>query len=804
MNQQGSGLFAGGAAVPLQGVQIEVNAVGVATTVVVSQRYRNTERVPVEAVYTFPLPESAAVCGFSAQIGERRIVGEVLEREAAFDKYDDAMAGGHGAFLLDQDRPNIFTASVGNLLPQQEIVVRIEFVMPLEQRGDEMRLLLPTSVAPRYVPLEDAVSREHAELERLNPPRVMGAVPYGLSLSATFDALQPIASVAVPSHPAEVQIDTNRAQVTLMGRAIQLDQDFVISLTLRERQQATAVVGRDEKGRRAAMLNFFPDLSSLPRQAVEVVFLVDRSGSMDGASIDQARNALLLSLRSLEEGDLFNLVGFGSSFQSLFPRSVGYTQATLDQATAHAQGISANLGGTELLPPLQQILSQPLQEGRPRQLIVLTDGEVSNDAECIALAERHRESTRIFTFGVGYGASEYLVRGLARASRGEAEMIHPNERIESKVMRQFGRLTRPALKNLRVRWDGLTTGIIAPAEVPPLFDGDRVTLYAELTGASAGSVRIDADGPQGPLALSLAVDPEHSVLAPAVPTLMARAAIADLEAGQSGQQRGSNQRERREQRNKERLVALSCQYGLLSSATSFVAVEQREASEAAPAELRRIPIAMTKGWHDWENKPIALGGLAVPMAGRTPAPMAPGAMTGSFAPPPMQLAASAPESASEREGGFFRKLFSRPMRRAKQAVMADLDGYAMAEECDDAVCEASATVGMRDHESGSLLALTTAQKVDGRWELTADLVRFAGHELSRLQQLAQGLTGADAATRDAVVATVLALHLLCERFSAENEQWELLAEKAKRWLAKTGVAIPSPHASFDAWLVGVL
>ena len=139
--------------VPLKGVQIDVKASGVAARVTVAQRYQNSEDVPVEAVYSFPLEESCAVCAFEVEIGGKRIVGKVEEREKAFEQYDDAMAKGHGAFLMDQDWPNIFTASVGNLLPKQEATVRITYVTELEQSGDAIRLMIPTTISPRYIPL---------------------------------------------------------------------------------------------------------------------------------------------------------------------------------------------------------------------------------------------------------------------------------------------------------------------------------------------------------------------------------------------------------------------------------------------------------------------------------------------------------------------------------------------------------------------------------------------------------------------------------------------------------------------------
>ena len=152
MKSTPAGLTAGNKPVPLLGVRYDVVVENVASRVTIAQRFRNTESQPIEAMYTFPLDEGSAVCAFEVEIGERRVIGRVEEREAAFERYDQAIADGDGAFLLDQDRPNIFTASVGNLKPNEEAVVRVSYVAEIEQRGDELRLQIPTTVSPRYVP----------------------------------------------------------------------------------------------------------------------------------------------------------------------------------------------------------------------------------------------------------------------------------------------------------------------------------------------------------------------------------------------------------------------------------------------------------------------------------------------------------------------------------------------------------------------------------------------------------------------------------------------------------------------------
>jgi len=197
-NPEAGGLFSNGQRVPLKGVSIDVKAAGAAAQVTVSQRYKNTEKIPVEAVYTFPLDESCAVSGFTIEVGGKTIAGKIEEREKAFEEYDAAMAQGHGAFLVDQDRPNIFTCSVGNLLPDQEVVVRLAYSTELEQNGDAIRLLIPTTISPRFMPAKTLEKIDPAELDHITPPTVDGPVPYGLKLSVELEAANDIREVNCP------------------------------------------------------------------------------------------------------------------------------------------------------------------------------------------------------------------------------------------------------------------------------------------------------------------------------------------------------------------------------------------------------------------------------------------------------------------------------------------------------------------------------------------------------------------------------------------------------------------------------
>jgi Vault protein inter-alpha-trypsin domain/von Willebrand factor type A domain len=757
------------APIPLEGVRVEAKIRDYCARVTVSQRYRNTEKKPLEAVYVFPLEEGAAVCGFEAVIGETHVVGHVKEREQAFAEYDDALAAGHGAYLLDQERPDVFTASIGNVPPGEEALVRITYVSELSREGDELRFALPTTVSPRYAPAQDQRGVGRTPAEALNPP-VAWSVPYGLELEIELDMPSPIRAVESPSHPLALDVDGRRATVRLGGRLTALDCDFVLKVRLADAPAARAWMETDESGKTAALLAFEPRFET--REAAgEVVFLVDRSGSMQGTSIQEARNALQLALRSLRAGCSFNIVGFGSTYESLYPESRPYDEDTLAEATRYVGQLDDSLGGTEILPALEWILERPAREALPRQLFVLTDGQVTNTEEVIALVRKHSVETRVFTFGIGAGASAHLVRGIARAGEGEAEFIHPGERIEEKVMRQLKRALSPALTGVEVDWGGLAVEP-APHCLPPVFAGGRLLAYGFLKAPQAADVVLRAKGPQGPVSFTLRLDPGTATREKLIGTLAARAMIRDLEEGRSPlhDRRGSLQDRGGRDRVKQEIVRLGVTYGLVSRETSFVAVEERKTPVQDPAVLRRVPITLTRGWGGRDDIRVA-GSLAPrsPAFRGLPQPaerLAEMAFDASSYATPMQASASAPTA---------------PRRN----VLEWLRGKSH---------RVAGPSPVPAHPARPFDALITLQRADGTWDLTAELADILERPLRELER-ALPLTSGDPNHAERAWATALALAWLEARPELANE-WELLADKARDWL----VRCPAQPGDGTSWL----
>jgi Ca-activated chloride channel family protein len=313
---------------------------------------------------------------------------------------------------------------------------------------------------------------------------------------------------------------------------------------------------------------------------------------MQGDSIEQARRALELCLRALAEGDRFNICRFGSTFELLSPQPLVYSGETLRQALGYVQAVDANLGGTELLPPLQAILKQPPAGGGVRQIVLLTDGQLGNEEAVIDLARRHRQSNRIFTFGIGWASSAFLVRGLARATGGAAEFVTAGERIEDKVLRTFGRMASPLIGDIELDGAGAELTLADP-DTPAVFEGDALALFARAAGPLPEQVILRMSTPDGPVSWTVPVPPPQDD-GGLIATLWARRRIQHLEQDRPREGRFAP----RERRHAKQLIQVSRDFGLLCSLTRFLAVEHRtpEERDDGQPELRRVPVQLARGW----------------------------------------------------------------------------------------------------------------------------------------------------------------------------------------------------------------
>lgn len=726
-----------GDAVPLKGVEVDGEVLGAHARVRVRQRYCNESGRAVEAVYTFPLPSDATLTAFAMTCAGRRLEGSVKEREAAFHAYDDAVVAGHGAALLEQERSNVFTATVGNLLPGEETLVEVEYVQRVTADEGSLRWMIPTLVAPRYIPGSAGGDRtahgEHPptdrvpDADRITPPRA-AEVGYGLKLDLLFDLGRAV-KVESPSHAITAVTEGARVRVRFAQPEVALDRDVV--LTARApgslASQAAGVVAHRALGSDGYLaLSVVPDLAgevgTAAAKGVTAIFVVDVSGSMAGDSIREARAALRLCLRHLRAGDRFNVIAFSNSHSSFEREPVPFTQASMASADRWVDSLSAE-GGTELLEPL--VLATTMA-GSGGVVMLLTDGEVGNEDEILqAVLKRRGESrARVYSFGIGTNVSDALLRDLARETGAAVEFIHPGERIDEKVVAQFSRAVAPRVTDVTVRFVGVDVGEVAPSRTPDLVDGEPWSLLARYTRGGGGTAEISGRWQGEAFALRVPLDLPEEVSRPVVAKLWAAERIRDLE--------DARVEGRRAESMKARITALAVEHGVASRYTSFVVVEQRSGDRRVSGmpDTVVVPVGLPAGWAMFEQERApaekakggrGYGGQNVNMTGpmrpsmkkRAMPPMGAGAVAArasAMAPPPAPAPMAAPKAAKMMD--------AMPMEDEADAFMED-EAAPMAEGGGDA-----------------LGALFGRQLASGLWD---DAALGAESELRRLRATARVL-----------------------------------------------------------------
>ncbi|KAF2871509.1 von Willebrand factor type A domain-containing protein [Massariosphaeria phaeospora] len=397
-----------------------------------------------EVRYTFPLYDGVSVVAFTCCVGDRTIIGEVKEKEKARAVFQEAVARGETAGLFEQlpDAADVFTTTVGNIPPGASVLIKLTYLGELkhDMEVDGIRFTIPNVIFSRYGSTPQALS---------------GTRAVGNGMSITVDAEMAegsvIQQIQSPSHPISVTVGTTslarnatpnmtKASVTL-SNITSLDKDFVLQIVAKDTGVPKAILETHPTipGHRALMATLVPKFA-LPSEKPEVVFVCDRSGSMQGSSIELVKQALKVFLKSLPVGVKFNICSFGSSYSFLWPKSVSYSQQTLDEAVRHAETFSANYGGTEMLTPLKATIEQRYKD-IPLEVMLLTDGEIWDQQTLFSYLNTEvgetKASIRVFTLGIGNGVSLSLIEGIARAGNGFSQTVDDNEKMDSKVVRML-------------------------------------------------------------------------------------------------------------------------------------------------------------------------------------------------------------------------------------------------------------------------------------------------------------------------------------------------------------------------------
>jgi Ca-activated chloride channel homolog len=619
---------------PLETVDAQVRITGLVSRTVLTQGYRNPFDVALEATYIFPLPDRAAVTAMTMTADGRTVQAELQEREQARQAYDQAISEGKRASIAEEERPDVFTMRVGNILPGERVSVALTLVGPMPYEDGEATYRLPLVVAPRYIPgtpidgpqVGDGYEVDtHAvpDASRITPPVLLPGFPNPVALSIGVD-LDPAGLTlgAVRSSLHTVVGEGSHIQIQPGERA---NRDFILRLEYADPQEARhalTLTPDAEGGEGTFRLTVLPPTSAGAVRPRDVVLLLDRSGSMQGWKMVAARRAAARIVDTLTKDDRFAVLTFDHSVESPPALPDGLVEATdrhRFRAVEHLATVDAR-GGTELLAPLEAALKLLTDGVRDRVLVLVTDGQVGNEDQILQAIAKNVRGVRVHTVGIDQAVNAGFLGRLAAAGGGRCELVESEDRLDDAMDRIHRRIGAPLVTGLTLNADGLDliADTVTPARLPDLFTGAPLVVtgrYRTNPADNAGLTLVGQSRDAGEWSLrSAAVPVEDSSLT----AVWARAHLRDLEDRYVSQDQWGE----RDQALEQRIVATSLRFGVLCRFTAWLAVDTRVVTDGSGPHRVIQPVEPAAGWDMLDAAvPMSLMASAAPAAPAAMAPM---------------------------------------------------------------------------------------------------------------------------------------------------------------------------------------
>jgi len=572
---------------PLKDTRVEISISGVIADVKVVQTYRNEGVRPINASYVFPASTRAAVYAMRMRLGDEVIVAKIKEKEIAKKEFEEAKKEGKSASLLEQDRPNVFSMHLANVMPQEQVEIELHYTELLVPTSGTYEFVFPTVVGPRYPSPKDSTAK--SEDGFVNTPYLhQGEKPTStLHISAKIAAGVPIQEISCPSHQVFPQFQNpSVAQLTMDDSdPFQGNRDFVLHYRLIGAQITSGVLlfqGEDE--------NYFLYMAQPPARVAteeipprEYIFVVDVSGSMNGYPLNTAKHLISDLIGKLRPTDLFNVVLFAGDSAVLSESSLAANKENMEKAFQLLDAQRGS-GGTELLPAVQRAMSMPRQKDMSRSIVVVTDGYVSGEEGVFDYIRENLGQSNVFAFGIGESVNRYLIEGMAKAGMGEPFIVGKESEAEAMAERFREYIQTPVLTNIQVKSPGFDTYDVHPTHFPDLLAERPIILFGKWRGPVTGTFELTGKSGRGDYLTRLDISglqPDESNRA--LRYLWARTRIAELSDYGSGNVRDDRIKE---------ITSLGLKYNLLTQYTSFIAVREVVTNTLGPAQDINQPLPL--------------------------------------------------------------------------------------------------------------------------------------------------------------------------------------------------------------------
>jgi Ca-activated chloride channel family protein len=584
------GTKAGTESFPLKSTSVTANVSGVIADVTVTQIYENQGTTPLHARYVFPGSTRAAVHGMRIRVGDKAVVAKIKERQKAAQEFQEAKAAGKNAALLEQQRPNVFSMAVANIMPGDRVEVQLTYSEMLIPEKGIYQFVYPTVVGPRYSNTPEASAPEDMKWVKSPYLHEGETSPAVFSIRVNLSTGVPLANLRSPSHEPRIEWEGPAvAHVSLDKDAG--NRDFILDYRLSGKEiQSGLMVFESEQG------NFFLLTVQPPERIAtrdipprEYIFVLDVSGSMHGFPLDTAKRVIENLVGNLKPTDTFNVVLFSGGSRVLSPASVPANSENIARALsviAHETGG----GGTELEAALRTATQLSRTGFVSRTVVVVTDGFIAEEAGALQLISENLNNTNFFAFGIGSSVNRYLIEGVARAGQGEPFIVIGPQEATAAGERFREYIESPVLTNVHVSYRGFDAYDVEPGAQPDLFAERPIVLFGKWHGPKGGQIEVTGRTATGTFSKVFdvkdsATRPEHAAL----PQLWARSRIARFSDFKFNRDDAEAIRE---------VTTLGLTYSLLTQHTSFIAVlEEVRNTSGQPRDVNQ-PLPLPEGVSD--------------------------------------------------------------------------------------------------------------------------------------------------------------------------------------------------------------
>jgi uncharacterized protein YegL len=735
--------------VPLTFIKVNATINTFISVVSITQFYRNQGSTPIECEYVFPLDDNGVVTRLAVQFDDgRELTAQVNDKKESENRYNRAIGGGHTAVLARTNEPDKMILNIGNLPPNSRAKVTVVYTSPLSVVNEQWKFFIPVAMTPLYN--QDYHFRD-PDSEVTDFPVVRAEnCPYTIGFTIQIESGSVIQDLKSLNHQIDIEYLENRTKATVtlaQGTSYKPDRNFILTFYTNEAYKPKAI-REDSDGEFTSMLSFIPKFKEQNETeddlegSGEFIFILDRSGSMEGERISMATKAVVLFLKSLPADSRFNIISFGSVFSSLFENSVIYNRETMNSAINQVSSYKADMGGTEILKPINHVLNQESDPQYPKSIFLLTDGDVSSPDHVVKVVAENSARARVHTIGIGEGVSTYLVKEVAKAGKGTYSFVSKNVDLNSTVTSALKRTILPAMTTWTLN---LNADIVPnPSTLPTIYFNEPFLVFARTSHDINHQASIRAYNTKTRDYEIFEILPEdyHTIIGDNLEKLWHKHKIRELELEIS---RGKSEL-------RQRVIDISLKYQIPSKYTAYVAVGENTIS--GESQYVKIPISLTSDATEESSDECYIY--------RAPSTFNIISMTGS----------------SRGAVSSRRCDIAYPLSVSQNFNSLDSDMEDSADEC-FIFRNVQPTPPPKEKVVVGYMSIVSLQEPQGFWELySLSEVASVPEKPYELENLPDS---------DQVWATLIALAYLEKDYGDKIADWELVQRKARRWLKNKGV-----------------